>query len=276
MLRTLLLAARIVRRYYRTYGRLPNLLSPQSYSEKIQHRKLFDRRPYLAETSDKFAMRAYAARILGEDFTPELFYRTTDPRSIPFATLPRRFVVKATHGSGWLWIVKDRDTLDVHALIAMCEQWLRTDYSRRGDEPFYSKIPRQIIVEEFLDDGTGRPPTDLKLLVFNQRVRVVQIDIDRFGDHRRRFLDAGWNPLPVYDSQGRLEGDIERPSRLTDIIAMAEALSCETDFVRIDCYQVADRICLGEMTHAPGTGLSPLYPAIWDDRFGAMWERHLE
>lgn len=276
MLRTLLLAARIARRYYRTYGRLPNLLSPQSYSEKIQHRKLFDRRPYLVETSDKFAMRAYAARILGVDLAPEIYYRTADPRSIPFASLPRRFVVKATHGSGWQWIVKDRDTLDTGALIASCDKWLHTDYSRRGDEPFYASIPRQIIVEEFLDDGTGKPPADLKLLVFNQRVRVVQIDTDRFGDHRRRFLDAEWKDLPIYDHKEPIEGPIEPPSRLPEIIAMAEALACETDFVRIDCYQVANRICLGEMTHTPGTGLSPLYPAIWDDRFGAMWKMHPE
>lgn len=271
-----LLAARIARRYYRTYGRLPNLLSPRSYSEKIQHRKLFDRRPYLAETSDKFAMRAYAARILGEDLSPEIYWRTADPSSIPFATLPRRFVVKATHGSGWLWIVNDRDALDTRALLAACEKWLRSDYSRRGDEPFYASIPRQIIVEEFLDDGTGRPPADIKLLVFNQRVRVVQIDVDRFGAHRRKFLDTAWNDLPIYDEKGRAEGRLEAPSRLGELVAVAEALARDTDFVRIDCYQVGDRICLGEMTHTPGTGLSPIYPAIWDDRWGAMWERRIE
>ena len=276
MLRTTLLAARIARRYYRTYGRLPNLLAPKSYSEKIQHRKLFDRRPLLAETSDKFAMRAYAARILGEDLAPAIYYRTTDPSSIPFATLPKRFVVKATHGSGWQRIVTDRDALDTVALIESCERWLRTDYSHTGDEWFYAGITPQIIVEEFLDDGTGHPPSDVKLLVFNQRVRVVQIDSDRFRKHRRAFFDMQWNKLPIYDKKGMLEGEVDRPSRLDDIIACAEALAHETDFVRVDCYQVGSRIVLGEMTHCPGTGLSPLYPAIWDDRWGAMWERRLE
>jgi len=276
MLRTPLLAARIARRYYRTYGRFPNLLSPKTYSEKIQHRKLFDRRPYLTETADKFAMRAYAARILGEDLAPELYYRTTDPHTIPFASLPRRFVVKATHGSGWLWIVTDRDTLDKRALIAACEKWLRSDYSRRGDEPFYAGIPRQILVEEFLDDGSGSPPVDIKFLVFNQRVHVVQIDADRFRAHRRSYFDTEWNQLPIYDEFGLVDGHVARPSRLGDLIAVAEALACNTDFVRVDCYQVANRICVGEMTHAPGTGLSPLFPAIWDDRWGALWEKRLE
>ena len=82
--------------------------------------------------------------------------------------------------------------------------------------------------------------------------------------------------LPIYDKKVPLEGSVEAPSRLADLIAVAEALAHETDFVRIDGYQVGSRIVLGEMTHCPGTGLSPLYPAIWDDRFGAMWERRLE
>jgi hypothetical protein len=267
-----ILAARIARRYYRAYGRLPHLFPPRSYSEKIQYRKLFDRRPYLTETSDKFAMRAYATRILGEDLAPEIYYRTTDPSSIPFDELPCKYVVKATHGSGWLWIVRDGDSLDRAALIAACEKWLRTDYSIRSDEPFYADIPPQIIVEELLDDGYGRSPADIKILVFNQRVRVVQIDTDRFGEHRRNFFDTEWNQLAIYDRFGCLEAPIDPPSRLRALIECAEALSRDTDFVRIDCYQVGNRICLGEMTHCPGTGLSPLIPSIWDDRWGAMWE----
>ncbi|MDQ2931277.1 MAG: hypothetical protein M3Y05_10735 [Gemmatimonadota bacterium] len=269
-----MLAARIARRYYRAYGRLPRLFPPRSYSEKIQHRKLFDRRPYLSETADKFAVRAYAERILGEDLAPRIHYRTTDPSSIPFDDLPKRFVVKATHGSGWQRIVSDRDALDRDALIATCAQWLISDYSWQYEEPFYSNIPPQIIVEEFLDDGTGRSPSDIKLLVFNQRVRVVQIDAGRYDDHRRAFFDADWNRLPIYDTIVPLEGRIDPPTRLGDLIRSAEALGRDTDFVRVDCYQVGERIYLGEMTHTPGSGLSLLYPLSWDDRWGEMWEMH--
>jgi hypothetical protein len=271
-----LLAARIARRYYRTYGRLPHLLRPRLYSEKIQHRKLFDRRPYLTTTSDKFAMRSYASSVLGEDLAPKIHYRTTDPSTIPFASLPDRFVVKATHGSGWQRIVNDRSTLDTRALIAECERWLASDYSSKGDEWFYADIEPQIIVEELLDDGTGHPPSDVKLWVFNQHVRVVQIDSDRFRQHRRAFFDVEWNRLPIQDRREGIEGPVDRPSRLDDIIACAEALAHETDFVRIDCYQVGSRVVLGEMTHCPGTGLMPFYPAIWDDRFGEMWESRTE
>ncbi|MDQ2768603.1 MAG: hypothetical protein M3Y30_15790 [Gemmatimonadota bacterium] len=104
----------------------------------------------------------------------------------------------------------------------------------------------------------------------------MQIDTDRFDEHRRKFLDADFRELPIHDHKEPIEGTIEPPSRLADLIAVAEALARDTDFVRIDCYQVGDRTCLGEMTHTPGTGLSPLYPTIWDDRWGAMWERRAQ
>jgi hypothetical protein len=271
-----LLAMRIARRYHRTYGRLPKLLAPKSYSEKIQHRKLFDRRPYLTVTSDKLAVRAYAKRVLGQDLTPELLYSTADPSTIPFDSLPRRFVVKATHGSGFNHIVHDRDALDRHALIATCERWLRTDYAARRDEWAYTNVPRQILVEEFLDDGSGFSPPDIKLFVFNQRVRVVQIDTSRFGEHRRKFYDRQWNEIPMYDFIPPCRESIEKPSRLDDIIRYAEALARDTDMLRADFYQVKERVCFGELTHTPGSGLTRLYPSIWDDRWGAWWEMQLK
>jgi hypothetical protein len=267
-----LLAARVVRRYRRTYGRIPVLFPPTKYSEKITFRKLFDRRPYLTLTSDKYAVREYARAILGEDLAPELYYRTTDPRTIPFASLPRRFAVKATHGSGWNVIVRDARAQDQRTLIATCERWMRSNYARRRDEWAYEDIPPQIIVEELLDDGSGRSPQDIKVLVFNQRVRIVQIDEDRFGDHRRMFLDAEWNVLPIFDFVPQIETRPERPSRLDDIIRYAEALGCDTDFLRVDFYQEGNRVRFGEMTHTPGSGLSPIYPTHWDDRWGAWWE----
>lgn len=267
-----LLAARVVRRYYRKYGRLPALAPPGKFSEKIAYRKLFDRRPYLTLTSDKHAMREYARAIFGEYLTPELYFRTTHPSTIPFASLPRQFVVKATHGSGWNVIVRDAGTADRRALIATCDRWMRSNYARHRDEWAYEDIPPQIIVEELLDAGTGRSPNDIKVLVFNQHVRVVQLDEDRFGEHRRMFFDAQWKALPIYDFVPSIRGHVEKPSRLGDVIRYAEALARDTDMLRVDFYQVGRRVYLGELTHTPGSGLTPLYPAIWDDRWGACWE----
>jgi hypothetical protein len=172
----------------------------------------------------------------------------------------------------WNVVVRDRDALDKRALLATCERWMRTNYAKCRDEWAYSQVPRQIIVEEFLDDGSGISPADMKLFVFNQRVRVVQVDADRFGEHRRKFFDRQWNELQLYDFVPPITHRVEMPSRLEEIIRYAEALARDTDMLRADFYQVGKRVCFGEMTHTPGSGLTPLYPFGWDDRFGARWE----
>ena len=52
-----------------------------------------------------------------------------------------------------------------------------------------------------------------------------------------------------------------KPSRLEEIIGYAEALARDTDMLRVDFCQVGNRVCFGEMTHTPGSGLTRLYPA---------------
>jgi TupA-like ATPgrasp len=264
-------AMRSVRRYARTFGRLPHLFPPRTYSEKILYRKLFDRRPYLTRTSDKYAVRAYVREKLGMDLFPEIYHLTADPRTIPFDTLPDRYVVKPTHGSGWIRLVPDGRAVDRGELVRVCDAWLAQDYSRRRDEWFYHDIPRRIIVEEYLGDDADRSPPDYKLLVFNQQVRVIQVDTDRRGLHRRNFFDAAWNELDIRDVREHGVAPVEKPPLLGEMIRCAEALAEDTDMVRVDLYAVKGRIYFGELTHTPGSGLSPLRPRIWDARWGAWW-----
>ena len=55
------------RRYRYDFGRFPNVLSPQTFNEKVQARKLFDRRPLFALWADKMAVRDWVAKIVGPD-----------------------------------------------------------------------------------------------------------------------------------------------------------------------------------------------------------------
>ena len=99
----------VMEQYRQKFGRYPDVLHPVTFNEKIQSRKLFDRRPILATIADKFAVREYVAQRIGQEFLPELYHVTTDPLDLPAANLPDRYVVKATHGSGWVERVKNHE-----------------------------------------------------------------------------------------------------------------------------------------------------------------------
>ena len=179
--------------YRNAHGTLPNLLFPRKFSEKVAHRALFDQRAILKRFADKYAVRSYVAERAGPQILPEIYHVTSTPADIPFDKLPDRFVVKPTHGAGWVRLVWDKSRLNVPDLIEECEGWLSQNFYEKCRERIYKDIPRRILVEEFIDDGRGGAPVDYKFLVFRGRVEFHNLPVfDRFGKARGYFLDRNW------------------------------------------------------------------------------------
>lgn len=253
---------------------LPNVLRPVTFNEKVQARKLFDRRTILAVWADKYAVRHYVAERSDAGTLPALYSVCDDAETIPFDSLPASFVLKATHGCGWLRIVREGDPRDPEELKAICRKWLASNYFNVNFEWVYKNITPRIIVEELLDDGTGRVPYDYKFYVFGGRVRVIQVDVDRLGSHRRKFYDTDWVEMAFTLAVERHDGHVERPRRLDRMIRFAEELSGDVDFVRVDLYVTGDgRIVFGELTTTSGNGLNIFQPREYDKVFGQWWNQ---
>ncbi len=66
-----------------------------------------------------------------------------------------------------------------------CGQWLAVREPNVSGDWYYGKIQPALIVEPML--GNGAPPPDYKIFVFSGVSHYVQVDTDRFSDHRRTF-----------------------------------------------------------------------------------------
>jgi hypothetical protein len=66
--------ARVHAHYILLHRRIPNILAPRRYTEKIQWRKLFDMDPVYAILSDKLAVRSFIASKVGEAQLVPLFW----------------------------------------------------------------------------------------------------------------------------------------------------------------------------------------------------------
>jgi hypothetical protein len=55
------------------------------------------------------------------------------------------------------------------------------------------------------------------------------------------------------------------------MLALAEPLGAETDFVLVDLYALPDRLLVGELTSSPAGGDSPFFPDSWNAVFGETW-----
>jgi hypothetical protein len=267
-----------VRAYRRNHGVFPNILFPKTFNEKVVARSLFDKRPILRQFADKFAVRSYVSKRLGEAVLPDLYWVTRNPRDIPIERLPRSFVVKPTHGAGWVRLVRDKSKLDRDELARQCEYWLSQNFYNWHRERVYKDIVPRILVEELIDDGGKEAPTDYKFMVFHGRVEMIAVIVDRFVDTRGYFLDRDWNPLDAglanitgQKADVRTPCTLPKPPHLAEMIRAAEILGRDIDFVRADFYDTPNKIYFGELTTTPGAGMEPYDPPSFDAYMGKLW-----
>lgn len=262
--------ARLLFRYRAGYW--PNLRSPKTFNEKVLHRVLCDRNPLFPRLADKLAVREHVASRVGAQYLTELFAVFDDASSLDMSSLPKRVVLKATHDSGSVVVIDETSSLSEHELKRHFDKVLRCRYGEWSHEWWYSEIPPRIIAEENLSLPGMPPPNDYKFFVFHGSVRMVQVDVDRFSNHRRNLYLPDWSPI-----DGQLlyppGAGVPRPKNLAEMIAVAEALARDLDFVRVDLYSLDDctRVIFGEMTFAPGAGMEPFSPRSLDDWLGQMW-----
>ncbi len=272
--------------FWRAHGFWPDVVNPRSFSEKVQHRKLFIYDELMPPFVDKEIMKHLVADIVGrEAFTPRTYWVGPDVSGIDFNSIPRPFVVKPTHMCDCVRFVRDGDSLDVELLLNECRSWLRTPYGNHNREWVYRGIQPRILIEEMLGDGPV--PPDYKIGVFGGRVEFIQVDVTRFKKHQRVMYDTSWNKLPVsisrptYDAfwsksvsiaRPTIAQEAPRPPTLDVMISVAEKLGALFDFVRVDLYEHRGRVAVGELTFFPGSGLALIEPESFDVALGEKWQ----
>ena len=247
-----------------------DLKNPQTFNEKLQWLKLYDRRPEYTRMVDKYLAKEYIASVIGEEYIiPTLgVWKSFD--EIDFDTLPNQFVLKCNHGSGDVVICKDKKTLDVAAARKKLTSALEQDYYLVSREWPYKDVPRRIIAEQYLEDAETHDARDYKFFCFNSEVKCFKVDFDRFTEHH-----ANWYyPDGSLVSYGEkicppcFERNIELPDNLPKMMRLAERISQRVPFLRVDLYHVNNQIYVGEMTFFPASGLLPFTDMEWDRIMG--------
>ena len=101
------------RRFKATFDRELDLKSPQTFNEKLQWLKLYNRKPEYTQMVDKYEAKKYVAKMIGEEYIVPTLGVWDRFEDIDFDILPDQFVLKCTHDSGGLVICRDKATLDI-------------------------------------------------------------------------------------------------------------------------------------------------------------------
>ena len=246
----------ILRMFKARMGYTPNLDDPKTFNEKLQWLKLHDRKPIYSIMVDKYAAKKYVADIIGDQYiipTLGVWDRFDD---IDFNLLPNQFVLKCTHDSGGLVICKDKSKLDLAAARKKITKSLRTNYYYYGREWPYKNVKPRIIAETYMEDLGTDELKDYKFFCFGGVAKCYKVDFDRFYNHRANYFSSSGIGMKLGEEicPPNFERDLSTPPHLEKMKILASKLAGQQPFLRVDFYDIGERIYFGELTFFPASG----------------------
>ncbi len=247
------------------------LNEPKTFNEKLQWLKLYDRNPGYSVMVDKYRVREYIADKIGEQYLIPLIGVWDSSDDIDFGSLPDQFVMKCNHNSGLgMCICTDKSGLDFDKVRNEMAQGLKQNYYLTGREWPYKDVPRKIVAEQFLKSDNGGL-TDYKIHCFNGAPKFILVCCDRFAESglTEDFYTAEWEHMQIKRPDiPNATAPINKPEKLDEMIKLAEKLSENIPFIRIDFYCENGKVYFSELTFYPASGFEGFDPTEWDNMFG--------
>ncbi len=252
-----------------TLNKKLNLKNPQTFNEKLQWLKLYDRNPEHTMMVDKYKVREYISDVLGEEYLIPLLGVWDNPDDIDFEKLPEQFVLKCNHNSGvGMYICKDKSELDIAKVKGELKKGLRENYFLRNREWPYKNVDRKIIAEKFMVDESGTELKDYKFFCFDGEPEYLFIATDRHTDTKFDFYNMDFEHLPFTNGHENANRELKRPIGFDTMVECARKLSKGLKHARIDFYDINGRVYFGEITFFHWSGFVPFEPEEWDYEFG--------
>lgn len=260
-------------RYKKVFGKKLNLKNPQTFNEKIQWLKLYDRNPAYHNMVDKYEAKKFVADIIGEEYIIPTLGVWNKFDDIDFDKLPEQFVLKCTHDAASTVICKDKKTFDYISAKNKLTKALKQNYYRYENRQWaYKNVRRRIIAEKYLADPDKNELVDYKFMVFNNQVKCVLVCTNRNNSIgiKKTFYDLNWNKMPIERHCGS-ETILHKPNNYEQMVLISEKISryVNETFIRVDFYNIKGKIYFGEITFYPGGGTEEFTPESWDYTLGS-------
>ncbi len=259
--------------YQDVTGNPLNLEDPKTYNEKIQWMKVYNNDPRKTLLADKYAVRSWVKEKIGEKYLIPLLGVYNKAEDIDFEKLPNSFVLKANHGCGMNYIVREKEKTDLQLVRKLAHQWLSENYTFCfGYELQYNDIRRKIIAEEYIENSDGDLP-DYKFWCFDGKCFFIELIRGRKDHPQMALYDLEWNQLPFSTGAFPLISEkIEKPAEILKMVEITERLAVGFPHVRVDLYLLDDgTIKFGEMTFSTSSGVTPWDPPEADLLVGNLF-----
>lgn len=244
------------------YHKKIDLKRPKTLRDKVIYIENNCPSPLAAKCTDKWEARFYVTHKGLENILVPVYGKVySSVNEIDFNALPERFVLKATHGCKMNYFCGDKSKFDINKCKKVLNKWLKETYGTYSGEWHYLDIPHRLYCEQYLDNADNM--VDYKFHCFNGEPQFVLVcknrKISAVGTMKvERFIfDMQWNQI-----DGLIEHNISNlapPRYFSEMIKIAKKLSEDFKFVRVDLYQMDEKIYFGELTFTPTNGVFSHY-----------------
>ncbi len=254
--------------YFAHFKKFCNLKNPKTYNEKLNWLKLHDKNPIYTRIVDKFEAKEYVKDIIGDQYIIPTLGVWDNFDDIDFDELPQQFVLKCTHDSEGLVIVKDKDKLDKEMAKNKIESALKQNFFYIGREWPYKNVKPRIIAEKYMEDHIDGELRDYKFFCFDGEPKAMFVASDRASDNVKfDYFDLNFNHLDIKQKYPHAEQPLRKPVTFEKMIELSKVLSKGFPHVRVDFYEVDGQLYFGELTFYHFSGFMPFEPNTWDKLF---------
>ena len=261
-----------------------NLEDPQTFNEKLQWLKLYNRKAEYTAMVDKYEVKKLVGEKIGEEHIIPTLGVWNKFDDINFDSLPNQFVLKCTHMG--VIICKDKSSFDRRKAKKQINYWMKKNNYWAGREWVYKDITPRILAETYMTDESGFELKDYKafcfnggcdlidykFMCFNGKVEYVFTCSERYSSTGLKvtFFDRNWLLQPFERHYQKSEDNIPKPKNFESMVNLAEKLAKGIPFLRVDFYECNGNVYFGELTFYPGNGFEEFSPFEYDMKLGKL------
>lgn len=230
--------------------------NPQSFNEKLQWLKLYDRKPKYTVMVDKYEVRKYIKKTIGAEYLIPLLGVYSSYDDIDFAALPNKFVLKPSHTSGNIIFCKDKSEINYQALRSTVSTWINREYYWLHREWPYKDVKPRVICEEYMVDKSETALKDYRFYCFNGKPKLIQVNSEKQNENYYiNHFDLKWCEIDLPRTKRKVNPITPaKPDKLEKMIEISRILSRNIPFLRVDLYETEKGVYFGETTFFPMAG----------------------
>ncbi len=252
-----------------------NYENPRSFNEHIVNLKKYYRNDLWRQCADKLGSKEFLEKIELGNYLPKVYGVYSDSSKININELPDKFVLKANHDCGSIFVC-NKKTTNFNDVFKKMDKSLTKKYSNNNYEWVYDSIEPKLFAEELLLPFFGSNLVDYKLFCINGVFRFGFVCINRNSDIRFALFDNQFNIIEDCEFIHLFpkKKDIPpKPKKWKEMVEVAEKIGKHFKFVRVDMfYCEGEKIKIGELTFFSHSGHGQFTKKAFDFKFGKFFE----